>query len=94
MVLIGVAGVLSPIMTAWVIVRVAIAVLEERFNGHKALVDARMEANDALVEHAEREINRLRDWRHDEVAPALTVHGGRLKALEHRTDKIESRINP
>ena len=39
-----------------------------------------------------REIDRIRDWRHNEVVPALASLRGRLHVAEGRLDKLEPAV--
>lgn len=84
MILLGVTGILAQVVTSYVIIKISVAVLEERMNGFRALVEAKLKAQDEHLESADSEIVRLRDWRHDIIAPMLQKQDSRLNSLENR----------
>lgn len=88
-----VGGVVIQAVAAYVFIRVALAVLGERLNGHRALTEekfrsqqVRFDSHEETLGAHDREIQRLRDWRHDEVSPMLQAHEGRIAALEEQED--------
>lgn len=84
MIVLGVGGVASQAVAGFVVIKVATAVLEERLNGHRTITTERFKAHDERLSAHDREIQRLRDWRHDEVSPMLQAHEGRIAILEEQ----------
>lgn len=79
---IAVAGIAAQVVTAFVIIKVSVAVLEERMNGFKQLVVAKLEAQDEHLSATDSEVTRLRNWRHDIIAPMLQTHAAKIQTLE------------
>lgn len=73
--MVGLAAILTQVITAFIIVRIAQAVLEQKVISLGERVNL-----------ADQEIRRLRDWRHDVAAQMLTTHELRLDNLERERE--------
>ena len=82
---IALVGITMQIVTAFFIVKVSVAVLEEKLRGHRAEVELKLDAHTKDIGTVSKEIDRIRDWKHDELTPRLQKHENSIRTLEGRT---------
>lgn len=88
----GLAGIAIQVVSAFFIVKVSVAVLEERFKGYREVIRTQIDGLSDLHKDNAEEIVRLRDWKHEQVGPFLQQHELRLGDHERRIVTLEDRV--
>ena len=95
MVLIGLAGIVSQFVTAFVVTRVSVAVLEERLSGHRATIDERFfgykELEKQRCEQQERHMEST-DTRIATMHARMHDHAGAIQKQLLKITQLEGEV--